>query len=327
MGCATSHTVEKTEQRITATEQRIVAMQKAMDHMRLQVESQAVVVEDIQTRQLAFTRQFVAQVSEHVSLCADFKTFIEIASEHENQPKEIMKRVEALESKLRSGVNRELIKVQEQLHNLESSVLTEEPNNQISVLEIASELHHVQKKVLDLEALARLHSKDSESVNISDVSGDSPEDDVDHVQSEHSDDSSHGNASEEALETLFLKSSPKINGSAASTRDFDVAGVLDFALLEPDDAFEAEISSITARVHRHTQKMKSPQTYPPGFVGSASAVHSFSTAVQSRHGQARHEKSELHVASRRNLHSMVGSKAPAILVNQRYDYGSDSSES
>jgi hypothetical protein len=325
MGCATSHTVEKTEQRITATEQRIAAMQKAMDHMRLQVESQAVVVEDIQTRQLAFTRQFVAQVSEHVSLCADFKTFIEIASEHENQPKEIMKRVEALlESKIRSGVNRELTKVQEQLHNLESSVLTEEPNNQISVLSIASELHHVQKKVLDLEALARLHSKDSESVNITDVSGDSPEGDVDHVQS---DDSSHGNASEEALETLFLKSSPKINGSSASTRDFDVAGVLDFALMEPDDAFEAEISSITARVHRHTQKMKSPQTYPPGFVGSASAVHTFSTAMQSRNGQARQEKSELHVPSRRNLQSMVGSKAPAILVNQRYDYGSDSSES
>jgi hypothetical protein len=205
-------------------------------------------------------------------------------------------------------------------------VLTEEPNNQISVLAIASELHHVQKKVLDLEALARLHSKDGESVNITDVSGDSPEDDVDHVQSEHSDDSSHGNASEEALETLFLKSSPKINGSSASTREFDVAGVLDFALLEPDDAFEAEISSITARVQRHTQKMKSPQTYPPGFVGSASVVHSFSP-MQSRHGQARQEKSELHVASRRNLHSMVGSKAPAILVNQRYDYGSDSSES
>jgi hypothetical protein len=317
MGCATSHSMEKAEQRIST-------MQKAMDHMRIQIESQATVVDGIQTRQLAFTRQFVAQVSEHVSLCADFKTFIEIASEHESQPQEIMKRVEALELKIRSGPHRELIKVQEQLHNLESALLIEEPSTKIDVLAIASELHHVQKQVLDLEALARLHPKDTESVNISDVSGDSPEDDIDQTQS---DDISHGDASEEALETLFRKSSPKMNGSSASTRDFDIAGVLDFALLEPDDAFEAEISSIAARVHRHTQKMKSPQTYPPGFVEPTPAGHTFSTAMQSRHAPARQENSELHMASKRNLQAMVRSKTPAINVNQRYDYGSDSSES
>ena len=335
MGCASSHSVRNTQQ-IVATLQKTIDQMKskveAIDQMKTQIERQSAAVHDIETRHQALSKQFMAQVSEHVSLCADFMTFIDIAREHEQAPKEIMERVEYLESKIASGIKNELSKVQEQLHNLESSALLDESTPQTSVLAIESELQNVQKKVLELEEqLFSAEIYDAENTNIS---GDGAEDESEGQV--ETDDRSDSNSSELALESLFTRLSPSLNRSSSSNQDYDVVGVLDFALLEPEDAFEAEISSITARVHRHAQQMKPPVCYPPGFEEPKSNIAAFPTAKSAlTKGKARIENAQLHLASRSSMQATTNfasiSKSQVLFVekneNRMQDNGSDSTES
>jgi len=334
MGCASSHSVK-------IAEERIISLQKTIDLMQSKVESHAAVMEDVRMRQHALTRQFMAQVSEHVSLCADFKTFIEIASENENRPQDIMERVESLETYIKSvpgvqiasGVKIELIKVQEQLHNLENSAMLDESSPNPSVLAMASELQHVQMKVLALEA--KLFSEgrdDAESVlegraaaDWVDVSGDSAEENLAEIDSQSDD-----GASEAALEAVFMKASPNMNRSSASSHDYDVAGVLDFALLEPEDAFEAEISSITARVHRHTQHMEPPKRYPHGFNEPQRNVPS-SKQLSNREVFAYPEHHPQYAATARNVQTTIkrsgsAKNASKNMTDLMPDYGSEASD-
>jgi hypothetical protein len=320
MGCASSHSVENVEQ-------RIVTAQRTIDHMKIQMESQGVAIQDIEMRQQAIIRQFKDQVSEHVSLCADFKTFIDIAREHEQIPQEIMERVELLESRIESVVRDKLNKVQEQLHNLESSVNLDESFPQTNVNAIVSELQNVQQKVFHLEA--HLLSDERAADHVANVSGDSIEEENVHFKTEE--DCTDDDASEKALETLFMRISPDLNRSTISAHDYDVAGVLDFALLEPEDAFEAEISSITARLYVHTRLMKSPQIFPPGFAEPISKTWT-SSNDHLLNGEVQEQDSQLHFASRRNIHAaniMRGAQeAAALTVKPSVEgYSSDNSDS
>jgi len=315
MGCTSSHSVQQIEQ-------RMVIMQKTIDQMKSQIESQVVTIEDIETRQQELMKQFVAQVSEHVSLCADFKTFIDIARENEVMPQAIMERVESLEKKIASVVKEDLNKVQEQLHNLQSSVLLDESNPELSVLTISSKLQNVQQKVCKLEAQLLSDQRDADI--ITNVSGDSA--DEESVQAKN-DYGSDDNASEEAIESLFMRTSPNLYRSSASTHDYDVSGVLDFTLLEPEDAFEAEISSIAARVHLRTRLMKPPQCYPLGFEPTSKVVM-FSN-INSSNGEAQEQNPQLRASSKRSMHAanklLVGTRVPVYIAKQR-ENSSDASD-
>ena len=320
MGCASSHSVENVQQSI-ATAQRTI------DQLKIQMESQCVSIQDIETRQQAIIRQFKDQVSEHVSLCADFKTFIDIARENEQIPQEIMERVERLELKIESVVKDKLNKVQEQLHNLESSVNLDESNPQTNVIAIISELQNVQQKVFHLKA--HLLSDERAADLITNISGDSIEEENGHFKTEE--DCTDDDASEKALETLFMRVSPELNRSTSSANDYDVAGVLDFALLEPEDAFEAEISSITARLYVHTRLMKTPQIFPSGFAEPKSKNWT-SSNDHLLNGEVQEQDSQLHFASRRNIHAANtlrgAQEAPALTVKQSVEgYSSDTSDS
>ncbi len=322
MGCTSSHSVQKIE-----FEQRITIVQKTIDQMKSQIETQVFVIEDIETRQQAMMKQFAAQVDEHVSLCADFKTFIDIARENEKMPQEIMERIETLETKMASVVKDELNKVKEQLHNLESSALLDESNPRSGVLEIASQLQNVQQKVCNLEM--QLLSDERAVEFFTNVSGDSADEDSGQGKTDYCSD---GNASEEALETLFMKTSPNLNRSSSSTHDYDVAGVLDFTLLEPEDAFEAEISSIAARVHLHTRLMKSPQCYPPGFEEPSRKVPISSNLQISSNENVRDQDSQSHISSRRNMHVAnkllnISKTTVTLVAKPRESYSSDASDS
>jgi hypothetical protein len=337
MGCASSHSVRNTQKTVADLQKTIDQMKShidTIDQLRLridtqaaQIESQNVAVQIVETRHQALAKQFMVQVSEHVSLCADFMTFIEIARENEQVPKEIMVRVECLESKIASGIKNELNKVQEQLHNLESSVLLDESDAQPSALDIASELQDVHKKVFDLEM--QLFSDASVDADNTQSSGYNAVEQGGQIET---DDHSDGNASEAALETLFMRMSPSLNRSASSTHDYDIAGLLDFALLEPEDAFEAEFSSITARARRHAQQMKPPMCYPPGFDESKGSFPVFpSTPISSGKEQNPVEHVQLHVASRRNVHVVSkffgGSKSQSFGVKQKQINDLDSVDS
>ena len=314
MGCASSHSVR-------TAEERIASLQKTIDHMQSKIESHAAAMEDVRTRQLALTRQFMAQVSEHVSLCADFKTFIEIASENEMRPKS----VSGLE--ISSGVKIELNKVQEQLHNLENSALLDESSPKPNVIAMASDLQNIQKKLFELEA--RLLSEGRVAADWADISyqnsGESSEESGLAKTESHSDDG----ASEAALESVFMQSSPNLNRSSASSHEYEVAAVLDFALLEPEDAFEAEFSSLTSRVHRHTQHMEPPQRYPHGFNDPQRNVPS---TKQLSNGKVSGypEDPRLYVASARNVQPAINlsgsAKNTSKNIDQRRDYGSDASD-
>ena len=325
MGCASSHSVR-------TAEERIASLQKTIDHMQSKIESHGAAIEDVRTRQLALTRQFMAQVSEHVSLCADFKTFIEIASENEKRPQDIMERVECLEENMKSvsgvetssGVKIELNKVQEQLHNLENSALLDESSPKPNVIAMASDLQNIQKKLFELEA--RLLSEGRVAADWADTSyqnsGESSEESGLAKTESNSDDG----ASEAALESVFMKSSPNLNRSSDSSHEYEVAAVLDFALLEPEDAFEAEFSSITARVHRHTQHIEPPPRYPHGFNDPQRNILS---TKQLSNGKVS-EEPRLHVASARNVQPAINlsgsAKNTSKNIDQRCDYGSDSSD-
>ncbi len=322
MGCTSSHSVQKIE-----FEQRLTIVQKTIDHMKSQIESQVFVIEDIETRQQAMMKQFAAQVNEHVSLCADFKTFIDIARENEQMPQEIIERIEILETKIASVVNDELNKVKEQLHNLESSALLDESNPRpYGVLEIASQLQNVQQKVCNLEM--QLLSDERAADFFTNVSGDSADEESGQGKTDYCSD---GNASEEALETLFMKTSPNLNTFSSSTHDYDVAGVLDFTLLEPEDAFEAEISSIAARVHLRTRLMKSQQCYPSGFEERSRNDPISSNLQVSLNGSVRDEESQVHLSSRRNMHVATKllnvSKTPVLVAKPKEGCSSDASDS
>jgi chaperonin cofactor prefoldin len=329
MGCASSHSVRNTQQTVANLQETINQMKsqiETLDQIRLQIRSQAVALQNVETGHQALAKQFMTQVSEHVSLCADFMTFIDIARENEQVPKEIMERVEYLESKIASGLKNELNKVQEQLHNLESSVLLDESDAQTSALDIAYELQDVQKKVFDLEV--KLFSEAVADANGANFSGESAGNEAYQVETDQSD----GNVSEAALESLFMKVSPSLNRTPSSTHDYDVAGVLDFALLEPDDAFEVEFSSITARARRHAQLMKPSTSYPLGFDES----HSKSSVLPSMQSSSTNapigvEFAQFNIESLKNVQALtkfsLGSQSVRIGVNDKRDSGSDSATS
>jgi hypothetical protein len=280
MGCASSHSVGKIEQ-------QLVNMQQTIDYMKLQIESQSTVVHDSQAMQQELTRQSLFQAGEHVSLCADFQMFISIARENEATSLRLVERVQSLESKIANNVKVELNKMQEQLHNLESSTLSDgDPNHSPIVLAPAYRRKNVQKSTSEMES--QLTFDVAAGISLDNLSGDSAEGSVSMETGFQSD----SGASEAALENVFVRSSLNLNKSSSSIQDHhDVA-----AILEPEDSFEAEISSIAARVHRHPH---SPVYHEPKRKGL-----SYAAARSASNEDAQGENITSHVESTTNIQAI-----------------------